>query len=83
MYGWWLGPVVHPEVGGAHADLLGADAGLLVEVLPRVAHLLDAATARRVRSARAGDLEDPLHQVVVVEHGGLGDGAQAVRAEGG
>jgi len=49
--------------------------------LPRVAHLLDAPVALRVRRARSLDREDALHQVVVVEDRDLGHFAQALCAE--
>ncbi len=75
------GPVVHAEVRRADADLLGVDAGLLGQLLPGVADLLDPA-AVGPRHGGAGDPGDLRQQVVVVEHGRLGDLAQALGAEG-
>ena len=74
-------PVVHAEVARAHPDLLGGDAGLLEELLPRVPHLLDAASADGIGRRSSRDLEHLLHEVVVVQHGRLGHRAQPGCAE--
>ena len=78
------GPVVHAEIDDALADLFGVDAGIAAELLPAIAHLLDAPCLPLLGIGRAdaADLQHLVQQVVVVQDGDLGDFAQALRRPG-
>src|SRR5665647_3251582 len=74
--------VAHPEaldaeVDHAVAQRLGADAGVFLELLQAVAHLVEPAVTFSVRPAHALDGHQQVVEVVVVEHADLGDFLEA------